>query len=102
MPVQFDPFSGQLQIVPYESPPKEERLSVIPVGAINSVNKLFTLPVPFSQVGVYLNGVRLLASSDYVAVETGALGTGFNAVLLTSAPDSGVVPDVVSCDYVTV
>jgi hypothetical protein len=97
MAVKFDPFIGQLQIVPTVH---AERLSVIPSGAINGVNRTFTFPSAFSQVGVYLNGVRLIANDDYVPIETGGPGTGFNAVLLSFTPEPGVTPDVISADYV--
>lgn len=96
MTVYFDPLQGQIQFVPGGA--SGEKLSVIPAGAINGVNRLFVFPERFSQVGIYLNGVRLLEGSDYVLTSTG--GTGYNAVQLTVAPDAGVNPDVVSGDYV--
>lgn len=68
-------------------------LNVPLAGAIDGVNKTFTSPTAFSQISVFLNGVRQLNPGDYVIVNP----TTIQTVL---APTGGSEPDVLNCDIV--
>lgn len=68
-------------------------LNVPLAGAIDGANKTFTTPANFSQISVFLNGVRQLNPSDYVV-------TGPNSIQTVLAPTGGVEPDVLNCDIV--
>jgi hypothetical protein len=72
------------------------RTNVIPSGAIDALNTVFTTPDFFVHNGstneaVYLRGKRLLegAGNDYVAVESGGAGTGYDTLVLARAPKPG-------------
>lgn len=76
------------------------------VGLKNGVNVTFTTPglehyeqnLPFFGIHVYLNGQRLALLDDYVTVESGGLGTGFDTIILNEAPYSD---DHLFADYIT-
>jgi len=68
-------------------------LNVPLAGAIDGVNTTFTSPTAFSQISVFLNGVRQLNPGDYVIVNP----TTIQTVL---APTGGSEPDVLNCDIV--
>lgn len=72
------------------------RTNVIPAGAIDGVNLVFTTPDFFIHDGqtdeaVYLRGKRLRegAGNDYTAIESGGAGTGFDTLVLARAPKAG-------------
>lgn len=75
------------------------------VGVRDGVNVTFRLPgserfvnnLPFSTIVVYLNGVRLALLDDYIAVESGGFGTGYDTVVLNEAP---FADDHLIADYV--
>jgi hypothetical protein len=61
-----------------------------PAGAIDGVNRTYTSANPYIALGVYLNGLRLRHSDDYVE-------TGNQSFQLLNAPLSG---DSLSIDYI--
>jgi hypothetical protein len=61
-----------------------------PAGAIDGVNRTYTTTNPYIALGVYLNGLRLRHSDDYVE-------TGNQSFQLLNAPLSG---DSLSIDYI--
>ena len=72
------------------------RTNVVPSGTINGVNAVFTTPTKFIHNGVnnemvYLRGKRLRvgATHDYVASESGGLGTGYDTITLNQPPEVG-------------
>ena len=75
------------------------------VGPKNGVNLTFTTPglekyvhnLPFLTIVVYLNGMRLALLDDYVVVEGGGPGLGFDTVVLNEAPygDDHLIADYV-------
>ena len=74
-------------------PPVDLRTNVVPLGAINGINTVFTTPDTFVHDGVaneavYLRGQRLLegAGNDYTAVESGGVGTGYDTIVLARPP----------------
>jgi len=75
------------------------------VGLRDGSNLVFTTPaqelylhnLPFFTIAVYYNGVRLTLLDDYMVVEGGGSGTGFNTVVLNQAPFSD---DHLFADYV--
>ncbi len=79
------------------------RTNVVPLGAIDGVNTVFTSPEDFVHNGlsdemVYLRGLRRISGvgSDYVASESGGVGTGYDTVTFLDAPKSG---DILLLDY---
>lgn len=46
----------------------------------------FTQNLPFFSIQVYFNGVRLTLLDDYVVLESGGFGAGFDTVVLEVAP----------------
>jgi hypothetical protein len=64
------------------------------VGPKDGSNEVFTTPglepfmhnLPFLDISVYCNGVRLALLDDYMVAESGGPGTGFDTVILTVAP----------------
>lgn len=65
------------------------------VGPRNGVNVLFATPglekfthnLPFVDVSVYFNGSRLQLLDDYLVMESGGTGSGFDTIqLLVPAP----------------
>lgn len=79
------------------------RTNVVPIGVVDGVNTVFTTPTKFRHDGfsnemVYLRGLRLFEGldSDYIAVESGGPGTGFNTLIFSSAPFPG---DAMLVDY---
>ncbi len=76
------------------------------VGTKDGTNVVFHTPglekythnLPFFDVSVYLNGLRLTLIDDYTVAESGGPGTGFDTVVLNEAPFSD---DHLSADYLT-
>jgi hypothetical protein len=73
-------------------------------GAIDSANTTFSTSIPFVHGGpstekVYFNGILLSEgpSSDYEAVESGGVGTGYDTIEMAFAPIGG---DQLSIDFV--
>lgn len=64
------------------------------IGIKNSVNTTFKVPgtekyvhnLPFLTIQVYLNGVRLAILDDYMVVESGGAGTGYDSIVTQVAP----------------
>ena len=77
------------------------------LGAIDGANVTFTVPLgdayvhtpPFFSIQVYYNGPRLLLSDDYIVLESGGFGTGFDAIVMEVAPKVG---DKMWADYIAV
>jgi hypothetical protein len=76
------------------------------VGVKDGVNKTFRTPglekyvhnLPFLTIHVYLNGVRLALLDDYMVIESGGPGTGYNTIILELSPRSN---DHLLADYIT-
>lgn len=92
------------EVVEGLEPSSGSRLFHQPLGGlINGVNTNFTTTLKFQGVGparesVYYNGVlqEAGAGNDYVALESGGPGTGYDTVVFSFAPRSG---DKVSIDF---
>ncbi len=75
------------------------------VGPKNGVNETFTTPglekfvhnLPFLDISVYYNGVRLALLDDYMVVESGGAGTGFDTIIMNVAP---LATDHLFADYI--
>ncbi len=75
------------------------------VGPKNGVNEVFTTPglekfthnLPFLDISVYYNGIRLALLDDYMVSESGGPGTGYDTVILNIAPLSN---DHLFADYI--
>ena len=95
-------FSGWVrpQYAPSPSPSAGATvLNAVPSGAIDGTNRIFLLAVHFSDITLYLSGVRLVRGSDFTPLAAVA-GPGYDRVRLTVAPDGGDMPDVLSADLV--
>lgn len=68
-------------------------LGVTLSGPINGANRSFSTPVPFSEISVYLNGVKQIQSSDFTV-------TGPSSIEMATAPTAGSEPDSLTCDLV--
>lgn len=74
-------------------------------GSQDGANVTFTVPVgdkfthnlPFFSIQVYWNGVRQKLLDDYIVIESGGFGTGFDTVVLTIPP---IPTDNLLVDYV--
>ena len=88
-------------------PARRYRTEQVLVGPIDGSNVSYTLPsgdkfvqdLPYIQIVVFYNGVRLLLRDDYTVLESGGGGTGFDTVVLATPPRPG---DKVVADYVVV
>lgn len=91
-------FTGWVRPEQSPTPSSSVDLNIVPVGAIDGVNRIFSFSTVFSEVALYLNGVRLLLNTDFVqlASPTG----GYNRVELAVAPEGGATPDVLTADIV--
>jgi hypothetical protein len=76
------------------------------VGAVNGMNTIFTIPTgtwiqnPPFKIIVYKNGVKQVLNDDYIIAEGGGLGTGYNTVIFSVAPEAiPAPPDVITADY---
>jgi len=83
--------------------PASLRTNVVPAGTINGINTVFSTPDNFIHDGltneaVYLRGLRRSegAGCDYVASESGGVGTGYDTITFAVAPKPG---DVLAIDY---
>ena len=75
-------------------------LNVVPSGAVDGANKVFTMPVNFTDISMYLNGIRLVRGADFTPLAS-ATGPGYDRVRMTVAPDAGIEPDVLTADLVS-
>lgn len=75
-------------------------LNAVPTGAIDGANRIFAMPQNFTDVSVYLNGIRLIRGADYTPLAS-VSGPGYDRIRLTVAPDGGAMPDVVTADLVS-
>lgn len=66
-------------------------VNVVPDGAINGVNKTFTVVDEFAAIFVWLNGMRMTSPADFVVLTT-------DTFVMTTAPTTG---DTLIVDYVT-
>jgi hypothetical protein len=74
-------------------------------GARNGANLVFTAPggdkfthnLPFLSIQVYFNGQRLKLIDDYVILESGGSGSGYDTVVLEVAPRTS---DKILADYI--
>lgn len=76
--------------------PASLRTNVALLGVVNGVNTVFSTPDTFIHDGVtdeavYVRGQRLLhgAGNDYVASESGGVGTGYDTIVLSIPPQAG-------------
>lgn len=75
------------------------------LGAKDGVNSTYTTPgletfvhnLPYLSIAVFYNGQRLTLLDDYVIMESGGSGAGYDTVILVISPKPG---DKVSADYV--
>lgn len=75
------------------------------IGTKNGINTTFRVPgtetyvhnLPFLSIQLYLNGVRLTLLDDYMVVESGGAGTGYDSVTLLVAPRA---KDHLTADYI--
>lgn len=75
------------------------------VGTKDGSNVTFTVPLgdnfvhtpPFFTIQVYWNGVRIHSPDDYMVVESGGFGTGYDTIVMVSPP---IVTDHLLVDYV--
>lgn len=73
-------------------------------GSRDGANLVFTAPdgdkfahnLPFLTVSVYFNGQRLKLIDDYVILESGGSGTGYDIIVLEVAPRAA---DKILADY---
>lgn len=75
------------------------------LGTVNSVNTVFTTPVPFRPGAevVFYDGVRVQEGCDYFRSESGGAGTGFDTITFVDPPRARVAPradTIVSIQYV--
>lgn len=74
-------------------------MNVVPIGIIDGANQVFSVSVNFSDVSVYLNGVKQIRGSDFTPLAA-LKGPGYDRVWMTVPPQSGEVPDVLTVDIV--
>jgi hypothetical protein len=75
------------------------------VGLKDGVNVVFTTPglekyvhnLPFLDISVYYNGQRLALLDDYMVVESGGPGSGFDTIIMNIPP---LFNDHLFADYV--
>jgi hypothetical protein len=83
--------------------PFRQKTGVDLVGIKDSVNKLFSTPGnekfvhnSTNSIRVYVNGIRLDYVDDYTVTTSGPPGTGYDMVVLMTAPHSD---DHITADY---
>lgn len=76
---------------------------IVLLGNTDGYNTLFTLPTDLFYIQntqykiiVYLNGIKQHINDDYLPIETGGTGTGFDAVMFFVSPRNG---DIITADY---
>lgn len=75
------------------------------VGPKDGVNEVFTTPglekyvhnLPFLDISVYYNGIRLALLDDYMVVESGGAGTGYDTIIMNIPP---LFNDHLFADYI--
>lgn len=96
-------FSGWVRPPPVDPTPTPSAgavsLNVSPSGAINGTNQVFSCTPSFTDIALYLNGVRLLIGADFTSLAD-PVGPGYNRVVLTVAPEGGATPDILSAELV--
>lgn len=81
------------------------RTGIALVGAKTGANYVFTTPgnekfthnLPFLTIHVYYNGVRQTLIDDYMILESGGPGTGYDTVIMSVPPRSW---DHLLADYI--
>ena len=75
-------------------------------GTVDGFNMVFTIPIgkflfnATHKIVVYINGVKQVYLTDYFIAEGGVVGTGYDTVIMTIAPQIYPLPvDVVTADY---
>jgi len=76
------------------------------LGAKDGINSTYTTPglekyvhnLPYLSIAVYYNGQRLILLDDYVVIEGGGSGSGYDTIIMVISPKPG---DKVYADYVT-
>ena len=74
-------------------------LNVTPSGTIDGTNRIFALAQNFTDVSVYLNGVRLIRGADFTCLAS-LTGPGYDRFRMTVAPEAGETPDVLTVDFI--
>jgi hypothetical protein len=85
--------------------PLQRQEQVVPAGAIDGANAVFTTPdffdqdPPNFQIAVFRNGQQQTLGGDYTVSESGGVGTGYDTVTFAviCTPKSG---EIVTVDYV--
>jgi len=75
------------------------------IGLKDRVNATFKVPgtekyvhnLPFLSIQVYFNGVRLVLLDDYMVIESGGAGTGYDTIVLGVPPRPN---DHLTADYI--
>ncbi len=75
------------------------------VGPKDGTNEVFTTPgleafvhnLPFLDISVYYNGIRLALLDDYMVAESGGPGTGYDTIIMNVPP---LYNDHLFADYV--
>jgi hypothetical protein len=97
----FNPFSGTFDYV--TRPGEGQVVGEQPTGPIDGINTSFLTAKKFIQgtTRVHLNGQRLRegALNDYVVLESGGFGSGFDTIVLAIPPVPTPQPDVIIVDY---
>lgn len=75
-------------------------------GIVDGSNTVFKIPYSvFIQnqtykIIVYLNGVKQVYLDDYFIAESNGIGTGYDTVIFSVAPESSILPiDIITADY---
>lgn len=76
------------------------------IGAKTGLNYVFTTPgnekfthnLPFLTISIYFNGVRQTFIDDFMVLESGGPGTGYDTIVLNVAPRGN---DHLLADYIT-
>lgn len=81
--------------------------NVMLVGVVDGVNTVFTIADGYKFVQndeyvitVYYNGVRQDLTIDYIVMESGGVGTGYDTVIFNDPPDPGfTIISYITADY---
>lgn len=74
-------------------------MNVVLDGPIDGSNRMFSIPINFSDVSVYLNGVKQIRGADFTPLAS-ATGPAYDRIWMTVAPQTGDIPDVLTADIV--
>lgn len=88
------------------------REQVTLIGAVNDSNTIYKIPFDARSgtntflvdqdhmIQVYLNGVRQYYLDDYIIAESGGIGTGYDTIITSFAPETEPAPsDILTADY---